>query len=75
LEAYKQSGVVSKKEWIASQDPPRVRPDHLALHGKKVGLDEEWTFADGTNVKSPGNADTAGQSVNCRCAVSPVIET
>jgi len=64
IEAYKQSGIVNKKEWIATMDD-RVRPEHAAADGQQVGLNER--FAVGGDMKE------APDDINCRCAVAPVV--
>ena len=62
LEAYKQSGVVEKKEWLATMDD-RVRDEHASMNGEKVGLNEAFS-----------NGEMAPSSPNCRCTVLPVIK-
>jgi SPP1 gp7 family putative phage head morphogenesis protein len=62
FEVYKESGVVEKKEWLATMDD-RVRPEHAAMNGEVVGLYESF---------SNGLAYPA--EPNCRCSVLPVIE-
>jgi len=62
LQAYKQSGVVKKKEWLATMDD-RVRDEHAVMNGEIVGIDE--AFSNGE--MSPGEP-------NCRCTILPVIE-
>ncbi len=61
LESYKQSGVVDKKEWLATIDD-RVRDEHLALNGEVVLLSEN--FSNGLPYPS---------EPNCRCTILPVI--
>lgn len=62
LEAFRQSGVVEKKEWLATMDD-RVRPEHAAMNGQKVGI--EKAFSNGEMVPS---------SPNCRCTLLAVIK-
>lgn len=66
--AWRQSGVVQRKEFIATLDD-RVRPSHLAAHGEVVGIDEPFTVgaASGTFMP-PCEADP----YNCRCTAAPV---
>jgi len=64
VEAYKQSGVVPKKEWIATMDS-RVRPSHAAADGQVVDIDKPFEVG-GVLMNAPSQ-------INCRCAVSPVI--
>ncbi len=62
LEAYKQSKVVEKKEWLATMDD-RVRDEHAAMNGEVVGLNESFS-----------NGEMFPSSPNCRCTILPVIE-
>lgn len=61
LEAYKQSEVVEKKEWIATMDN-RVRPEHEAMDGETVPIDENFS-----------NGLPYPQDVNCRCSIAAVL--
>ena len=64
FQAYKQSGVVKKKEWLATvADWPNVRDAHKALHKEKVALDKPFS----NGLMFPGEP-------NCRCTILPVIE-
>ena len=65
VEAYKQSGVVPKKEWIATMDS-RVRPSHAAADGQVVDVDKPFEVG--------GELKDAPNDINCRCAIGPVIE-
>ncbi len=61
LEAYIQSEVVEKKEWLATMDE-RTRDEHAAMNGEVVGLKEKFS-----------NGEMYPISVNCRCTVIPVV--
>jgi SPP1 gp7 family putative phage head morphogenesis protein len=61
-QAYKQSGVVEKKQWLATMDD-RVRDEHAAMNGEIVGLNEAFS-----------NGEMFPGEPNCRCTVLPVIE-
>jgi len=65
VEAYKQSGVVKKKEWIATMDD-RVRPEHAAADGQIVDVDKPFEVG-GVLMNAPSQ-------INCRCATAPFIE-
>jgi len=62
VEAYKQSGVVEKKEWLATMDD-RVRDEHAAMNGEVVGINEPFS-----------NGEMYPNECNCRCTVLPVIK-
>jgi len=62
LEAYKQSGVVEKKEWLATMDD-RVRDEHAAMNGEIVDIDKPFS-----------NGEMFGSEPNCRCTILPVIK-
>lgn len=64
VEAYRQTDVVVKKEWIATMDD-RVRPEHAAADGQIV--DKNQPFIVGGELKDAPN------DINCRCTVAPVI--
>lgn len=61
LNAYRQSGVVEKKTWITAGDD-RVRPEHEAMDGETVLLEE--AFSNGLMVPS---------EPACRCAIISVL--
>lgn len=87
LEGYKKSGVVEKKEWIATQDG-RVRDSHAATDGQVVGVESYFTLGSGVkqliplthghscNCKTqrPHGSGVAEEDINCRCTIAPVIE-
>jgi len=62
LEAYKQSGVVEKKEWLSTMDD-RVRDEHAALNGEVVGIDKPFS-----------NGEMYPGECNCRCTIIAVIK-
>ena len=72
IEGWKQSGTVDKKEWVAALDE-RTRASHVSAHGQTVALDADFTVG-GATGPGPGNMSSAGESVNCRCVVVPVID-
>jgi HK97 family phage portal protein len=65
VEAYNQTEVVKKKEWIATMDD-RVRPSHAAADGQIVEKDKPFLVG--------GELKNAPNDINCRCAVAPVVE-
>jgi HK97 family phage portal protein len=62
-DAYKQSTVVTGKEWITSGDA-RVRDEHAMNAG--VIVDKNGVFPN-------GEAYPAEHSVNCRCVLAPAV--
>ena len=72
LEAYRQSGVVEKKEWISAADG-RTRPSHQ-INGQKVGLDEMFTLGSGVKTDGPGQSGVAEEDINCRCTTGAIVK-
>lgn len=62
LEAYMQSEVVEKVEWLATIDD-RTRPEHLAMNGETV--EKGKPFSNGLLFPS---------EINCRCAILPLVD-
>lgn len=62
LEAYKQTDIVQKIEWLATMDD-RTRSSHASMNGEKVLKGK--SFSNG--LKYPSEP-------NCRCTLLPVIE-
>lgn len=66
-----------KKEWVTAQDD-RVRdggeghgPDHAAMDGVQVGLDEKFIVPPDTSMDGPGDPSAgADQVINCRCVLT-----
>jgi len=70
---YEQSGVVDQKEWLATLDS-KCRASHAGADGQKVDLDKKFKV-DGEELSYPGDpAGSAGNTINCRCTVLPVIK-
>jgi len=70
LEAYKQSGVIEKKEWLAVMDGV-TRPSHAATNGEVKLLNQ--SFSNGLMYPGDMNAPVE-EIVNCRCALLPKPE-
>lgn len=62
IEGFRQSGVATHKEWVSVMDE-RTRPEHVALNGDIIKLDE--SFANGLQYP---------QEPNCRCVIAPAFE-
>lgn len=72
LEGYRETGVVEKKEWIATQDSV-TRDAHAEADGQIVGLDE-YFIVGGELLQCPGDPNGSAENViQCRCAVAPVV--
>lgn len=73
VEGYQQSGVVERKEWIATRDD-KTRDEHSAADGQTVALDEPFDVG-GEDLMYPGDPTaSAATTINCRCAVAPIVE-
>jgi HK97 family phage portal protein len=70
--AHKLSGVVDERQWVATPDD-RVRDDHWAINGDKVGIDEEFVFPDGVTTFYPGDSGIPEHDINERCTTVAVI--
>ncbi len=77
--AYKQSGVVSKKEWFANSDACEfckaldgsiisVGSTYIPKGGQLIGTDGGTRIMDYEDVKHPPAHS------NCRCGLLPVID-
>jgi len=72
IEAYRQSGVVQLKRWLAALDE-RTRETHREAHGQEVPVDAPFSVG-GHALMHPGDPDGPPEEViNCRCTVAPVI--
>lgn len=72
-EGQRQSGVVNRRQWIATLDE-RTREDHMALHLDTVSIDELFEADDGSMALHPGGFGVAHQDINCRCTTAALIE-
>jgi len=70
--AWKQSGVVTGKRWLAELDD-RVRDSHADAHGQVVGIDEDFEVGDASGP-GPGEMGTPEEDINCRCTMTGVID-
>jgi HK97 family phage portal protein len=79
---WRQSEVVTGEEWISSRDS-FVRSidagdefDHAAMDGVQIGLDEEFVVPGKKGdeaIPYPGEG-SAGNRINCRCTILPVVD-
>jgi HK97 family phage portal protein len=61
--AYQESDVVGGKQWLTTGDD-KVRDEHVQVDGEIVGKYESF---------SNGEHFPAEHSINCRCALAPVV--
>ena len=71
LEVYRQSGVVDEKMWLATLDG-RERPEHHEANRQVVALDAKFSVG-GEALDAPGLGGSAGNVINCRCTVVPIV--
>ena len=79
LEAAKSLQIPNmKKTWVSAEDD-RVRdggdhgngPDHAAVDGDEVELDDKFTVPPDTSMDGPGDPSAgADQVINCRCVLT-----
>jgi len=69
---YKQAGI-GKKEWLASLDA-NTRDTHAMADGEVVPINKPFTRT-GWPIQYPGDPNApAGEIVNCRCTIMPVVD-
>jgi HK97 family phage portal protein len=75
LEAWKQSGVVERKTWLAALDK-RTRDTHIEAHStyqsQPILLDEDFVVGLATG-QGPGLMGRPEEDINCRCTMQPVV--
>lgn len=77
LEGYRQSGVVKMKAWLAALDD-RTRDSHIVAHEKynrdPIPIDDNFHL-DGGSGPAPGQIGSGEEDINCRCTLTPVLES
>jgi len=72
-EAWAQSGVVMKQEWLSSRDSA-VRDTHAEADGQVVGIFENFLVGE-NQLQYPGDpSGDPGETCNCRCTTLPVVD-
>lgn len=67
-EAYSQSGIVDKQEWVSSRDN-KVRDEHQ-IDGEVVSLGVNFS----NGLLYPGDpSGEASNVINCRCTIAPIV--
>ena len=76
-DAYRHSGVVTRRTWIATRDE-RVRDSHADMDGEETDLANPFALVSGDNrgetADQPGDFGIAEEDINCRCTTVAVIE-
>ena len=75
LEAFKQSGVVSKKGWLAAIDD-RTRESHIEAdkrYADGIPIDDDFEVG-GDSGPCPGQMGSPENDINCRCTLYPITE-
>lgn len=70
--AMRQAGI-EQKEWLAVMDS-LTRDTHAALDGQKVAVGGWFFSPSGDRAQHPGGFATAGENINCRCAIAAVFD-
>lgn len=69
IATMRASGLVTKKEWMATRDP-RTRASHLQADGQLVLLEETFSIG-GFPLDHPGDpGGPAHEVINCRCTMT-----
>jgi len=72
LEAEARGDVAPFKQWLATEDN-RTRPTHRAADKQRTLLSEPFTVG-GARLLFPGDPrGPAGEVINCRCTMLPVV--
>ena len=72
-ESFRDSGVVEKREWVATPGP-RTRDAHAAMDTQVRGVDEDFEAPDGETADHPGGFGVPELDINCRCTQVAKIE-
>jgi len=71
--AAKETGLTIRKEWVSAGDG-RTRDDHAEADGQIVGVDEMFDVG-GEGLFYPGDPGGSAENIiNCRCAVSHIVD-
>lgn len=69
----RETGLQMRKEWVSAEDE-RTRPDHREADGQVIDMDAKFDVG-ADRLQYPGDpAGSAAQVINCRCAVSHVVQ-
>lgn len=74
--AYRASGLVEEREWLATPDT-RTRDSHRDMDGQTIGIGERFQLASGVNrgreADHPGGFDIPAEDIQCRCFTAPKV--
>jgi HK97 family phage portal protein len=65
-ESARQSGVVTEKAWLSSNDPPRARESHMKISGQWIPFEDDYVLDGDVRMAAPGDGPPE-EVVNCRC--------
>ena len=78
IEAYRENEMVELKGWLPAYDEV-TREAHAeaghryGIHGA-IPIDEDFVLSTGATGQAPGDMSLAGDSINCRCTIFPVVK-
>lgn len=73
LEGYKQSGIVTTKQWVATQDQD-MRDSHAELGDMEpINVNDDFEI-EGQKGQYPGSFGSAEMDCNCRCTIAPGVD-
>ena len=70
FQAQVDSGVVTLRQWVATPDG-RTRSSHADLDGQIKSISDPFDVG-GATANHPGDFDSAGNDINCRCTTVAV---
>lgn len=71
--AWRSTGRVQEKQWLATSVPPNARPDHAAYSGTRVPLDQDFEIG-GASAPFPTAFGIAAHDVGCNCTSTAIVE-
>ena len=71
MESYRQNPNVKQKQWITVVDS-RTREAHVSAHLQVRDFANDFSVG-GEGLDAPRLGGTAGNVINCRCSVVPIL--
>lgn len=59
-----------RKEWVAVEDDDRTREDHVIADGQVVAMEDTFTVGSDQMLRPGDPTASAGNVINCRCALA-----